>query len=281
MMPPDHVKPNTVDANTAITKAVRCTGDGALVAGLLPDYVAVAEGVIADSQADLWPEEAAYIANAVEKRRKEFACGRSFVRRCFRALGRPEGPLPASPDRSPRWPEGLVGSITHTDTYCAAAVARTDDIEGIGIDIEEFSRFQPELLRYVLSSGDITTGTLRGLRPSVENYFGAALFSAKETFYKCIYSIAQTHLDFDDVGIEFIDGSDRFYARLLTPVRPFSRGREFTGRYLIVGDRVATAMILPRDGRGSDHQNSPNPADRKVPAGEVGFELSRQRGSDS
>jgi 4'-phosphopantetheinyl transferase EntD len=280
MMPSDRVKPDTVDANTAITKAVRCTGDGELIASLLPDYVAVAEGVIADSQADLWPEEAAYVANAVKKRRREFACGRSFVRRCFRALGRPEGPLPASPDRSPRWPEGLVGSITHTDTYCAAAVARTDDIEGVGIDVEDFSRFQPELLRYVLSSGDIT-GNLRGLRPGLENYFGATLFSAKETFYKCLYSIAQTHLDFGDVGIEFIDSSDLFFARLLTPVGPFSRGREFTGRYLIVGDRVATAMILPRDGRGSDRQNSPSRTGTKAPAGQIGFELSRQRGSDS
>ena len=27
-------------------------------------------------------------------------------------------------------------------------------------------------------------------------------------------------------------------------------GREFIGRYLIVGDQVATAMILPRDGDG-------------------------------
>ena len=108
-----------------------------VIANLLPPYVAVAEGVIADGQADLWPEEAAYVANAVEKRRREFACGRHFARRCFRALGRPDGPLPANPDRSPRWPDGLVGSITHTDTYCAAAVARADDIAGIGIDVED------------------------------------------------------------------------------------------------------------------------------------------------
>ena len=131
-------------------------GANEVIASLLPPYVAVAEGVIADWQADLWPEEAAYVANSVEKRRREFACGRHFVRRCFRALGRPDGPLPANPDRSPRWPDGLVGSITHTDTYCAAAVARADDIAGIGIDVEDLSRFQPELLRYVLSPGDTT-----------------------------------------------------------------------------------------------------------------------------
>ena len=109
-------------------------GANRLIAGLLPNHVAVAEGLIADWQPDLWPEETAYVANAVEKRRREFACGRHFVRSCLRALGRPDEPLPVRADRSPRWPDGLVGSITHTDTYCAAAVARADDVDSIGIE---------------------------------------------------------------------------------------------------------------------------------------------------
>lgn len=224
-------------------------GANEVIANLLPPYVAVAEGVIADWQADLWPEEAAYVANAVDKRRREFACGRHFARRCFRALGRPDGPLPANPDRSPRWPDGLVGSITHTDTYCAAAVARADDIAGIGIDVEDLSRFQPELLRYVLSPGDTTRNSL-GLRSGGDICLGAALFSAKETLYKCLNGLQQAQFDFGDVGIEFIDGSDLFHGRLLRPAGRFTMGREFIGRYLIVGDQVATAMILPRDGDG-------------------------------
>ena len=42
-------------------------------------------------------------------------------------------------DRSPIWPEGVVGCITHTRDYCAAVVARTDGphaLRGIGVDIE-------------------------------------------------------------------------------------------------------------------------------------------------
>jgi 4'-phosphopantetheinyl transferase EntD len=217
-----------------------------LVASLLPDYVTVAEGVITDWQTDLWPEEAAHVANAVEKRKREFACGRHFVRRCLRALGRPDEPLPASPDRSPRWPDGLVGSITHTDRYCAAAVASAGDIAGIGIDVEDLSRFRPELLDYVLSPGDITRnfpGT-----SDVDCSLGAALFSAKETFYKCLVGLAQAQFDYGDVGIEFIDGSDVFYGRALRPVGHLSVTRAFIGHYLVVGDQVATAMILPRDG---------------------------------
>lgn len=217
-----------------------------LIAGLLPPYVAVAEGIIADWQTDLWPEEAAYVASACEKRRREFACGRHFARRCLRALGRPDGPLPASPDRLPRWPDGLVGSISHTDTYCAAAVAQADHIAGIGIDIEDLSRFRPELLDYVLSPGDVTSSLL-GSRSDVDRRFGAALFSAKETLYKCLNCQEQVQLDFGDVGIEFIDGSNSFYGRLLRPAGRFAMGREFIGHYRIAGDQVATAMILRGD----------------------------------
>jgi 4'-phosphopantetheinyl transferase EntD len=84
----------------------------------------------------------------------------------------------------------------------------------------------------------------------VDSCLGAALFSAKETLYKCLNGLQQAQFDFGDVGIEFIDGSDLFYGRLLRPAGRFTMGREFIGRYLIVGDQVATAMILPRDGDG-------------------------------
>jgi 4'-phosphopantetheinyl transferase EntD len=221
-------------------------GANRLIAGLLPNRVAVAEGLIADYQPDLWPEETAYVANAVEKRRREFACGRHFVRSCLRALGRPDEPLPVRADRSPRWPDGLVGSITHTDTYCAAAVARTDDVDSIGIDVEDLSRFEPELLQYVLSRGDVTRNFLG--TSGIDCSLGAALFSAKETFYKCLAGLAQAQFDYGDVGIEFIDGSDVFYGRLLRPVGRLSVARAFIGRYVVVGDQVATAMILPRQG---------------------------------
>ena len=76
----------------------------------------------------------------------------------------------------------------------------------------------------------------------------AALFSAKETFYKCLAGLAQAQFDYGDVGIEFIDGSNVFYGRLLRPVGRLSVARAFIGRYVVVGDQVATAMILPRAG---------------------------------
>jgi len=41
------------------------------------------------------------------------------------------------PEQGPAiWPPGVLGSITHTDWYCGAAVARTADFTALGIDAE-------------------------------------------------------------------------------------------------------------------------------------------------
>lgn len=216
-----------------------------LVAQLLPDFVAIVEGTIGGEPEELWPEEAAHIATAVEKRRKEFACGRLFARRAFRALGVTAGPLLANPDRSPHWPDGLVGSIAHTDDYCAVAVAKKTEAEAIGIDVENVARFQAGFLPYILSPDEIAAN-LQGLTPEQQRNRGVAVFSAKEAFYKCIYSIARTPLSFHDGSIVFDDSSDIFRLRLLAPAGPFRAGDCFAGRYIFGGKRVAAVMILPQ-----------------------------------
>ena len=215
-----------------------------LVRQLLPDCVVVVEGPIAGEPNSLWPEEVAFVEKAVEKRRKEFACGRDFARRCFCALGVPPGPLPANSNRSPRWPDGLVGSITHTNTYCAVAVARRTEVQALGIDVEDVSRLRPDLLPYVLTQHELTA-SLQELGPQAQQRVGAVLFSAKEAFYKCVHGIAQTTLRLSDIEIELDQGSEAFQVRLPATSPPFGTGQLFTGRYIYDGGRVATAMALP------------------------------------
>ena len=54
--------------------------------------------------------------------------------------------MPRAQDRVPIWPDDLVGSITHTDLWAAAAVARRDQgFVAIGIDLEPADALPPEL----------------------------------------------------------------------------------------------------------------------------------------
>jgi len=164
------------------------------------------------------------------------------------ALARSECPLgrfSPIPIVHARWPNGFVGSITHTDTYCAVAVARKADIQAIGIDLENPSRVTPELWSYVLSTQEI--GHLERLEPALRQRVGALEFSAKEAFYKCIHDIAPGTLPFSDSVVELDEKSGRFVIQLLTVAGPFATGQAFTGRYVCDwdGDTVATAIVLP------------------------------------
>ena len=71
----------------------------------------------------LRPEERAYVESAVPRRVREFAAGRQCARLALRELGGPDEAIPVGLSRQPKWPPGIVGSITHTVGYCLAVVA--------------------------------------------------------------------------------------------------------------------------------------------------------------
>src|SRR5206468_2745795 len=84
----------------------------------------------------LFPEEEALIAAAVDKRRREFATARGCARSALAALGIEPAPILAGERGAPRWPPGIVGSITHCAGYRAAAVSSARDMITIGLDAE-------------------------------------------------------------------------------------------------------------------------------------------------
>jgi phosphopantetheine--protein transferase-like protein len=225
-------------------------GSGKLVRVLLPETVTVVEGSITFATDDLWPQEAAQVINAVAKRRQEFAAGRRFSHHALEILGVPPSPLLVNHDRSPLWPSGIAGSITHTDRYCAVAAARKTKIAAIGIDVEAMTRLRPDILAYVLSPQEIAT-QLPEEDPRQQQKWGAIMFSAKEALYKCLCGLAPVQLGFRDCAIYLDRDNDAFRAELLRQGGCFAKGHRFSGRYGFSGDLVATAIALsPQDCTG-------------------------------
>src|SRR5262249_40222461 len=138
----------------------------------------------------LHPEELAAISNAVPKRQAEFATARVCARDALRRLGVAAGALVPYPDRSPRWPDGVVGSITHTEDQCAVVVCRSTEVRGLGLDIEQDTPLSPELLALICTKNE------RQRIAEDPERLGKLFFSAKEAFYKCQYPITKTVLDF-------------------------------------------------------------------------------------
>ncbi|MEV0002556.1 4'-phosphopantetheinyl transferase superfamily protein [Micromonospora sp. NPDC050980] len=212
---------------------------------LLPSAVAVAVAGPADWSDDLLPAERAALSDrAVPSRRREFTAGRVCARRALAALGLPVTPVPAGADRAPIWPAGVVGAITHTHGYCAAAVARAADLRAVGIDAEQH-RPLPEGVRRKVCCPDEEADLAR--LPAGPQW-PTVLFSAKEAVYKVWHPLVGTWLGFPDARVTLDPDAGTFRADI-APARlaaaPVSAPpASVTGRFAVDGALVRTAAVL-------------------------------------
>lgn len=91
-----------------------------------------------------WPlrsDEAALVARAVDRRRREFATGRFLAHEGLRRLGLGNAPIGIGSLMEPLWPIGALGAITHDGDVCAVVVvdsrgdAQDGRHHGLGIDL--------------------------------------------------------------------------------------------------------------------------------------------------
>jgi 4'-phosphopantetheinyl transferase EntD len=121
---------------------------------ILPRGVQVAAGPALATP--LTANESASLGAVDGNRACEFASGRAYAKRALLMLGVRDVDLPTGPNGSPRWPCGIVGSISHTrcsdgHLHVAAAVARADAVSALGIDIEAADGLGPDVWSHVLT----------------------------------------------------------------------------------------------------------------------------------
>ncbi|MFE1260665.1 4'-phosphopantetheinyl transferase [Streptomyces albogriseolus] len=217
-----------------------------MIEQLLPSAVVTVEAHGQnDADLALFPEEAALMTRAVAKRRREFAVVRSCARRAMEKLGVPPQPVLSGEHGAPCWPPGLVGSMTHCDDYCAAALVRTADLASLGIDAEVHQPLPDEILPTVsLPAEADRLRRLSDQRPDV--HWDRLLFSAKESVYKAWFPLTQEWLDFKEADIEFSEDG-HFRAALLVPGPRVGGQRldNFEGRWTTAPGLIATAVAVP------------------------------------
>ena len=140
-----------------------------------------------------------------------------------------------------------MGSIAHCAGYCAAAVARAQDLVTIGLDAEPNAPLPGGVLELISQPAE--RARLRELAAaSPGTGWDRLLFCAKEAVYKAWFPLTGRWLGFADADIT-IDATDgTFSARLLVPApvlngAPLAGG--FTGRWLASDDLILTAIAVP------------------------------------
>lgn len=194
----------------------------------------------------LFPEEERVVARAVDKRRNEFATVRQCARTALAELGVPPVPILPGTKGEPRWPDGIVGSMTHCTGYRAAALARASEVLSLGIDAEPAAPLDNgDVLELVADETERSALAELGDRhPRIP--WDRLLFSAKESVYKAWFPLTGRWLGFEDARLD-LDPDGTFTAALLVPGPPVA-GREltgFAGNWLICDGIAVTAVVLP------------------------------------
>jgi 4'-phosphopantetheinyl transferase EntD len=222
------------DATTSVEQA--------LIRGLFPEGFAVASGPVRDN-AFLFPDEAAAVGTSIDSRKQDFSNGRAYARAALDVLGISSCVIPSQPDRSPRWPDGVVGSITHSHGLVAAVVGWQRDFAGVGLDVESLER-------------TLAKGIDRLIRTPAEQehmkgqQFPAGIdpvrlvFSAKESIHKCVAPQSGITLGFHDVELDLDLEQRSFRARLRRVDTRLPDFRKLEGRFAYTARFVITAAWM-------------------------------------
>ena len=210
----------------------------------------VAASVVAvDGSHRPFAEEAEAVQHAILSRQNEFSAGRAAARGALVQLGAQPVAIPRGEDRRPLWPDGIVGSISHTKGYAAAAVGLEAEVVGLGLDIEDATPLKPELYRKILTPEE---QELRQATPLVGQAPRCKLtFVTKEALFKSIYPITRQFFGFQEASVVLnSDGSWRAsFIHDRIGMSPDYKTHQ--GRWRMVGGVIVATVCVVRDGQSS------------------------------
>jgi len=203
---------------------------GLVTCVLLPG-ICGAEMEDAGQKVTLYPDEEVFVAKAADKRRRDFALGRSCARAALNQMGQTSAAIGIGEGGAPLWPAGVVGSITHTAGYAAALVGDARRFGGVGVDAERVGGVTQDLWPRLFDAAE--RDHLMSLENESRAVMATLLFSAKESAYKAWRM--KGALAFRDIRIT--PEADGFTATKV--------GETLRGRYAVEGALMLTAAWIP------------------------------------
>lgn len=156
------------------------------------------------------------VARSVVRRQAEFFSGRVAASIALAYADHPVVDIPIGDQRQPLWPDGIVGSISHTDSVAMACAFGAQPPAGVGVDVE---RVVTEEAAQALVSSAFDAGECSRLEAAFGGDRLTALtvgFSAKESLYKAAFADVRRFFDFSAARVEHVDPHARYLRLRLT-----------------------------------------------------------------
>ena len=142
------------------------------------------------------------LSKAVPKRKAEFLAGRFIVQQAMKILRQPIVDIPIGKNRSPQWPQGIIGSISHSGerAFCLLTRVHTRKSTRLGIDYEQYIT---EHLVAGIQGSILNDEEAKLCRRSAYDFNKALtlVFSAKESLFKALYPSVNRYFDFLDASV--------------------------------------------------------------------------------
>lgn len=186
-------------------------------------------------------------SRAVSKRKAEFVAARVCARHAIRELTGTDTSalIGVNDDRSPQWPKGIVGSLSHTDGLVFAAVALSKDVLSIGVDVE--TKVEPCHTELIVESVADEQELLLLAKAGLGSETACTLiFSGKESVFKCLYPLTKTYFGFRNLKVVAVDQANQVIKVALDQSVGdlFSKGFCLNVQYAFQGGYVYTSCAL-------------------------------------
>lgn len=160
------------------------------------------------------------LERVVVSRRAEFLAGRYLAKQMLLKEGSDDlkdVEVIIGPDRRPVWPNGVLGSITHSQNIAACVMAHLPSANYyLGIDVEKILTLETcqEIENSIVTSDEIMYMKNIGFSNEVDL---TLIFSAKESIFKALYPLVGEYFGFEEANLVKIDRERQILYFALSP----------------------------------------------------------------
>jgi enterobactin synthetase component D len=186
------------------------------------------------------------LVNAAYQRKQEFIAGRFCVYNAAKEIGLELSTLPVGVERGPVWPEGVIGSISHSKKMAIGCVGKVDQLKSIGIDTEEiFSQQTIKDIQKVIALDSEKEMIAREIPEKYTNLAYSILFSAKEALFKAIHPLCKTFIDFQEARMTHLSLEEKtFTIEISEKIDLKDLPRTYKGFYVSYGTNLISVLPI-------------------------------------